>query len=477
MSTFQRLVDSVARCLGRLEHAVAERPLLVAVSGGNDSTALLFALARLRDEGRLSAPLHAAHIDHRVHEHSRAAAQAVLDLCDRLDVPMALRTLSLPEHQRSEQHLREARYQALQEIASGLHASAIATAHHADDNLETVLFRMLRGTGPRGLAGIPEARWLDANHRVQLIRPLLKLRRSTLEEALRELQEREVAVDPTNRDLRLARNRLRLQTMPSLREQLGIDLDLALLTVCSTARAATEILTAQSQRILRERCVRPQPWRRELDLRQLDADSLPFVSEALRTLHLELRGTAPLRSWLQRATELLAKPHGSRLAGRGGILVERTAAGLLLVDPARAPLPSPGANQVLHIDQGSQRFFATEWQITAHEHPHPPLPLQPNTKTACHALLDPRVSRLPWSLRTKRAGDAFHPLGGEGNVDLRRFMQHRHVPRFDRDRLPLLVDADDRVLWVPGYEISERARLLPNTRRCILLSLRTAMPF
>jgi tRNA(Ile)-lysidine synthase len=83
------------------------------------------------------------------------------------------------------------------------------------------------------------------------------------------------------------------------------------------------------------------------------------------------------------------------------------------------------------------------------------------------ALLDPRTTRLPWRLRTRRTGDRFHPLGAPEPLDLRRFLQGRHVPRFDRDRLPLVVDGDDRILWVPGVEVGEPARLRLNTRHCV----------
>jgi tRNA(Ile)-lysidine synthase len=70
-------------------------------------------------------------------------------------------------------------------------------------------------------------------------------------------------------------------------------------------------------------------------------------------------------------------------------------------------------------------------------------------------------------MRTRRPGDRFRPLGCDRDLELRRFLQGRHVPRFDRDRVPLLVDGDGRVLWIPGVEVSERARLQLNTRRCI----------
>ena len=82
-------------------------------------------------------------------------------------------------------------------------------------------------------------------------------------------------------------------------------------------------------------------------------------------------------------------------------------------------------------------------------------------------LVDPRRLPTPWRLRTRRPGDLFQPLGQARPLELRRFLQGRHVPRFDRDRLPLLVDGNDQILWVPGVEVSEVARLQLNTRRTI----------
>lgn len=470
MDSFARLLDACSRCLCRYENLVAERTVLAAVSGGTDSTALLFALARLQAEGRLPGPLHVCHIDHGVRPDSRETAQHVVDLCDRLDLPVTVRRLQFAQVRPNEDTLRQARYEALQEVAAQVSASLLITAHHADDNLETVLFRMLRGTGPRGLAGIPEARWIGhGQHRVLLVRPLLRTRRSTLENVLQKLGERPHE-DSTNQDRGYARNRLRLDTIPALRKSLGIGLDVALMTVASTARAANEILEAQGLRILSQRAHHRTAWRVELDLRELDAESHPFIAEALRQAHLTLHphGEAPLRGWIDRAMELLGKPDGKRLAGRGGLLLERTRDGLLLLDPERAgPPPDPSeGGQVFRIDGGRQRFGATEWALEAFEHPIPPLVPSPLEAGRERALLDPRTAPLPWRLRTRRPGDVFQPLGYDAPIDLRRFLQSRHLPRYDRDRLPLLVDGCDRILWIPGVEVSETARLQLNTRRC-----------
>ena len=149
-------------------------------------------------------------------------------------------------------------------------------------------------------------------------------------------------------------------------------------------------------------------------------------------------------------------------------MIERIRDGLLLVDTDRAGMPSYHAgDQVLLLNDDRQRFHATEWLLQAHEHPLPPLVPSPAEAGPLRALLDLRDCGESLRLRTRRPGDRFQPLSSAVAMDLRRFLQGRHVPRFDRDRLPLVVDQYDRILWVPGVEVSEVARLHLNTRRCI----------
>lgn len=471
MDSFVRLLDTCARSLSRYENVTGEGALLVAISGGIDSSLLLLALARLRDEGRLAGQLAAAHIDHGVRPDSRENAQHVLELCDRLDVPLTVRRLEFDEESPSEDSMRDKRYAALGEAARYFGASILLTGHHADDNLETVLFRMLRGTGPRGLAGIPESRWLGrGDRRLLLVRPLLRTRRTTIESLLDRLGVQPFH-DTSNDDTRFARNQLRHETIPALRESMGIGLDVALMTVASTARAANEIVEAQGLRVLTQRARHRTNWRLELDLNNLDVDSLTFVRDALRQAHITMHpyGESPSTAWLDRAMDLLDMDDGKRVAGRTGLMVERTRNGLLMVDTDRAgatPDAKHGSLE-LPIDGERHRFGKTEWSLQTHEHPLPPLVPSPVEAGPFRALIDPRVCGEALRMRTRRAGDRFQPLGSHESMDLRRFLQGRHVPRFDRDRLPLVVDKDDRILWIPGVEVSEHARLHLNTHRCI----------
>ena len=474
MDSFLRLLDTCARTISRYENVAAQSSVLAAVSGGMDSTLLLLALTRLREEGRLPGPLRVAHIDHGVRPDSADNARHVAALCDRLEVPCQVERLSWSQGETpAEDALRDARYAALEACARKVDARMLVTGHHADDNLETVLFRMLRGTGPRGLAGIPESRWLgDAEHRLVLVRPMLRTRRTTIESLIERFGE-EPYHDSTNDDVRHARNELRHRTIPSLRKRMGIGLDVAIMTVASTARAANEIVEAQALRVLSQRTRNKAPWRLELDLAGIDVHSMPFVREAMRQSHVSMHqhGEAPSTAWLDRVMSLLDMDAGKRVAGRGGLMVERMRDGLLLIDTERAGAPPDPAAEGprLVLDAGEEAFGATEWALRAHSHPTPPLSPSPAEAGPLRALLDPRGCPGPWRLRTRRAGDRFQPLGCAEHVELRRFLQSRRVPRYDRDRLPLVVDAEDRVLWIPGVEVSEVAKLQLNTRRCVEL--------
>ncbi|MHC5065412.1 MAG: tRNA lysidine(34) synthetase TilS, partial [Planctomycetota bacterium] len=140
--------------------------------------------------------------------------------------------------------------------------------------------------------------------------------------------------------------------------------------------------------------------------------------------------------------------------------------GLLVLDVNQAGTPP---DQPLPFSAGPQsmRFGSTEWQLSARYHETPPLDPSPQACGRFRALLDADSVKDGMFLRSRKPRDQFWPLGADTPVDLRRFLQGRHVPRFDRDRMPLLVDAEDRILWTPGVEIAENAKLRPDTGPCI----------
>ncbi|MEM7205139.1 MAG: tRNA lysidine(34) synthetase TilS [Planctomycetota bacterium] len=466
--SLDEVAEHVARAMAR-DPEPWSRGVLAAVSGGADSLALLLALVRLAEAGRLPGPLCVGHVDHGAQSGSARAAAAVADWAARLRLPTAQRQLGPWRQRPSEAALRAGRYAALVDMARAGGARAIATAHHADDQIETVLFRLRRRAGPTGLAGIPAVRALDAD--VQVVRPLLDLRRAALRAAIRTAGLRPID-DASNRDLRYTRNRIRHALLPALRDR-APDIEATLLELQTAAAAAAATSRQRAAAFVAAHCAWPAPWRVELPLAaKLGAPPEPagLLVATLRLLHQELRpGPPPRAPWLRRAVALARARTGSRAPG--AVFVERTQRGLLLADAARVGAPPPNPQLLPVGGAGSQPFGATEWSVTAREVARGGAAL-PGADARWRACLDAGAGPQPWRLRAPRHGDRWIPLGrrnapSAAPMRLRGALQAHGVPRFDRARLPLVVDAEDHILWVPGIAPSERARVGDATQSCI----------
>lgn len=188
--------------------------LVIALSGGRDSLALLAACVQLRDQGALGARrLRAIHIDHGLQAESPQWARACRRIARAWRVPLSVRRVSvtLARGQSLEAEARRHRYAAFAELLRA--KECLLTAHHLDDQAETLLLQLLRGAGVRGLAAMPEETALG---RGRLLRPWLEVPRAQLTELLKSLQISEWIEDPSNRDLRFDRNYLRANLMPAL---------------------------------------------------------------------------------------------------------------------------------------------------------------------------------------------------------------------------------------------------------------------
>jgi len=185
--------------------------LVVAYSGGLDSLVLLHALTQLRDSQATPFKLEAIHVHHGVNTCADDWVSHCQNTCEQLQVPLTVRYVKLEETRASlENQLREARYQIFAELLNG--GDMLVLAHHADDQAETLLLRMLRGAGPQGLAGMPQQRALGKG---RLLRPLLEFSRAELESYAQHHQLKWVE-DDSNTDIRFDRNYLRHEVMPVL---------------------------------------------------------------------------------------------------------------------------------------------------------------------------------------------------------------------------------------------------------------------
>ncbi len=200
------LITLVRRTLVEECAVVPRDRLLLGVSGGGDSMALLHVLAHLRDRLRMEVVAHG--VDHGLRQDAAGELELASALAQRCGVEFGCSRVRVKPGGNLQARAREARFRVLGQVASRIGATAIATAHHADDRAETVLLRLLRGAGPTGLGVLPPR---DGN----LVRPMIRARRV---EVLAHLERHGVrfAHDPSNEDRRFARVRVRLDVMPTL---------------------------------------------------------------------------------------------------------------------------------------------------------------------------------------------------------------------------------------------------------------------
>jgi tRNA(Ile)-lysidine synthase len=398
-------------------------PALVAVSGGADSLALLALLVRSPAAGDLA--LQVAHADHGLHPESAAVAGAVEAAAREYQLPFLSTGLALPQGA-SETAARSARYAWLLSEADRLDA-LLFTAHHRDDQVETILMRVLKGSGPAGLAGIPA-------RRDRLVRPLLPFRHEELTGYLRGLG-RTWWEDPANAELRHERSWLRAEILPRLRRRLP-SLDQRLLSLGRQAaadRAGWDALLAQIPGL-------DMQWAADgvsvaaTPLRGYDSAILRALLGALGRRAGCLIG--PARA--ARIERLLARGRSGAVAELGaGFAAELTFGRLRLFrDPGHRPqwdgTPLDGPEGSLQLGR---------WRISWRE---AAAPERLDRTAASSWLAEGGYTVRPW-----RAGDRIRPIGGTGRRLVVRCMQDAKVPRSQRIGWPV-IEASGEVVWVPG---------------------------
>ena len=445
------LLEAVRATIRRHAMLAGGETVLVAVSGGADSVALLHVLTQLTE---LSLRLHVLHVDHGLRPDASHDAEFVRGLAARLRVPMEVTSVTVSRGGSLEAAARGARYAALEAEAERLGAQRIALGHQADDQAETVLMRMLGGAGVRGLAGIPAVRG-------RIIRPLLEVRRAELVPTLRAADLPWVE-DPSNRDPKFLRNRIRHDVLPLLGASYSPDVVATLNRVSRLCRESVDALERVAGREL-ERL--GSSSRDAIVLSHAALGELPrqLSAEVVRQAALRLGSHAPLRAWAHRSlARVLASPPPRRPFRLGGITVEVSCGQVRLGrTPARAlptrELTVPGVVALPEIGRLVEARVATATGYTVPRVLH---------RVAFDAALLP--SRL--TVRARRRGDRFAPFAA-GERRLKSFLIDEKIPRWERARLPI-VEGGGRILWIAGVRRGREAAVVPTTRNVVELILK-----
>jgi tRNA(Ile)-lysidine synthase len=438
--------------------------LLVACSGGPDSVALVALLLKLRDEMPLEIRL--AHFNHRLREDAREDERFVRDLAGRWVLPLIVGTRSVKTYAtRKRLNLEEAgrdlRYEFLRRAAAESGATKIATGHTMTDQAETVLMRLMRGTGLSGLAGIAPVLAAGA---CPVVRPLLVIARPDLQGwlAAEGVPFRE---DPSNLDRRFLRNRIRAELLPELERRYEPRVVAHLARLAAIAREEDELLGAFVRELADEFIVR-KGRDAFLDLKTLPL-LLPGLARRVAREYLrEVKGDLRDVSYEDVET-LLALGEGKDLPLPKGLVLRREEGrvGLKRIRPrARAyEVRWDGRGEVV-IPAAGLAFRGGRRKADA---ARPPFVHD----DGAGADLDLAGLEFPLVIRNRRAGDLYRPLGAPGRKKLKEILRAKRIPAAGRDRLPVFLSRGE-IVWAPGLPVAEKNKITATTRSVFSIRLK-----
>lgn len=452
--------------------------IIAAVSGGPDSTALLYILKELSAAWDLK--LHVAHMEHGFRgEESLRDAEWVRELAARLELPCTIRHADIPavavqRGGNAQEIAREVRYQFLLETARSLDARSIALGHHADDQAETVLMNLLRGASLSGLAGMAP---VTVREGVKLFRPLLRIYKDEIEAYL---HERGLAyrTDSSNMDRSYTRNRLRLDLMPLLKtfnpefvQAINRTADL----IRDEDRLLSRLAESEAQRIFRS--VQGGPADSYIGSRaewlELDVALQRRVIKLILSYLCENQDIQSIH--IEQVREAIAQDASPSLVLHlPGVTFRREYDRLQFARGHLEDAPRPYEYRVSLADD---RLAVAETGIELVFDKYERSAGRSADDEGQHGI-DQRsayfdLDELPYPLtvRNRRPGDRIQLWNTQGSKKLKDLFIDLKIPPSKRDAIPLIVDAEGRVLWVCGVRRSRHAPVQPGTKNILQIKL------
>lgn len=438
--------------------------VIVAVSGGPDSICLLHILYKLRDE--LKITLFAAHVNHCLRgEEADADEEYVGEYCKELGIEcfsrkIDIKKLSIERGLSSESAGREARYEFFDELLGKLDAQKIALAHNANDQAETVLMRIIRGTGMEGLVGIKPVR---SNI---FVRPLINIKRESIEKYC-EVNNLTPRIDKTNLENIYARNKIRLELIPYIKQNFNSDIITVLNRLSDTISRDNDyldIISREKYKIYSDKKDSKVIIRKEAFL-----EHEAILSRILRTAVLDIKGNL----------YNIEKVHIYDL-----IFLQKSRTGKKITLPGDLE----GINNYGNMEIRLNRDIKADADKKVHNLVNKENYIEEFGINVCMRTVakDSRVSfkdnenikyfdldkiKGDISIRTRENGDKFVPFGMKGSKKLKDLFIDLKIPQEERDRIPLVCFNDD-IAWVVGYRISDSYKVDKDTKAMLEITIK-----
>lgn len=453
------MLETVKKTITEYQLIEPGQTVLVGLSGGPDSVALLHILTRL--PRKMKAILAAVYINHQIRPRAaKKEEQFCRNLCKTLKVPFFAEEANVPELARQsgkglEETGRDVRYQIFERLLRKHNFERVALAHHIDDRVETVLFHILRGSGLAGLGGIPIRRG-------NIVRPLYQVSK---EEILTYLERHNLSycIDHTNLRCDRSRNFIRNKLLPSIRSRINPRADSAIISLSETASEDERFLDRLVDRSYRRIVKISAGGKLELDLTRFASYNLWLRRRLLRRCLAEASsvGQAPDRVAVEQLLDLVRrKARACSLPDR----VEAVIAGDRLVLYRRRSI-----RYEIELQPGKRTELAPLW-LNLKCWTSPMVGDAPRHRRAAVAMLDSARVVFPLLVRNIRRGDRFRPLGMSGRKKVGDYLTDRKTDRVYRDEIPVVCDRNG-IIWLVGYEISDRVKVGPATKEVVRIEV------
>jgi tRNA(Ile)-lysidine synthase len=462
MTPFLKNIEKILKGL-----IVSGDKVLVGVSGGADSISLLHVLHRFSKTQNYS--LIVAHINHMARgKDSDADAGFVESVAKKLKIPFYLKKFDVKiERLKLKTSFQDAariiRYQFFEETLQSVGGNRIALGHTADDQIETILINIVRGTGLKGLAGIPQVR--DC-----IIRPFLEFYRKDLEMYLKE-NDISFREDSSNADKKYLRNRIRQELIPYL-ETYNPGIKKCLKEMSGIARGDDSLLSQMTKDIFKKKLVNKKDNEKNIiwDIEDFQSYQIALRQRLVREIFCHITGDmqAITAHHVQQIINLFNFPKAGKVLNipRGvcvicsykSVLFSKITNDICKNEPVVTQIVIPGTTELIEgpIRKVKTQIIMGKLGMSSFE-------------TGRQAFFDLEKTGLGIQARFFRAGDRFCPLGMTGSKKLKSFFIDQKVPQSLRSNIPILTNADDDIIWVYGQRISHPYRVTKKTEKVLFI--------